>query len=88
MLVGLEKTRNQVKIYNVGSEDQTNVKLKLTGSSMAEEAGKATSKTCSGAWAESNPQNGSPNLAVNKPSAKPSEKILMKEKVALNCKKV
>jgi hypothetical protein len=26
MLIGLEKTRNQVEIYNVGSEDQTNVK--------------------------------------------------------------
>ena len=46
MLLGLERTRNQVEIYNVGSEDQTtvktiaetvikemklNVKLKLTG---------------------------------------------------------
>ena len=47
MLLGLEKTRNQVEIYNIGSEDQTtvkntaetvvkemkpkNVKLKLTG---------------------------------------------------------
>jgi UDP-glucose 4-epimerase len=26
MLLGLEKTRNQVEIYNIGSEDQTNVK--------------------------------------------------------------
>jgi hypothetical protein len=26
MLIGLEKTRNQVEIYNVGSEDQTNAK--------------------------------------------------------------
>ena len=47
MLIGLEKTNNQVEIYNIGSEDQTtvktiaetvveemkpkNVKLKLTG---------------------------------------------------------
>ena len=47
MLLGLERTRNQVEIYNIGSEDQTtvktiaetvveemkpkNVKLKLTG---------------------------------------------------------
>jgi nucleoside-diphosphate-sugar epimerase len=26
MLLGLEKTKNQVEIYNIGSEDQTNVK--------------------------------------------------------------
>jgi len=26
MFLGLEKTRNQVEIYNIGSEDQTNVK--------------------------------------------------------------
>ena len=26
MLLGLEKTENQVEIYNIGSEDQTNVK--------------------------------------------------------------
>ena len=26
MLLGLEKTRNQVEIYNIGSEDQTTVK--------------------------------------------------------------
>ena len=26
MLLGLEKTRNQVEIHNIGSEDQTNVK--------------------------------------------------------------
>ena len=26
MLIGLEKTRNQVEIHNVGSEDQTNAK--------------------------------------------------------------
>jgi len=25
MLLGLEKTRNQVEIYNIGSEDQTRV---------------------------------------------------------------
>jgi UDP-glucose 4-epimerase len=26
MLLGLEKTKNQVEIYNIGSEDQTKVK--------------------------------------------------------------
>ena len=26
MLLGLEKTKNQVEIYNIGSEDQNNVK--------------------------------------------------------------
>ena len=54
MLLGLEKTRNQVEIYNTGSEDQTtvktiaetvtkemklkNVKFRFTAEEMAEES--------------------------------------------------
>jgi UDP-glucose 4-epimerase len=59
MLIGLEKSRDQVEIYNIGSEDQTtaktivkemkvkNVRVKLTGGVDGGRGWKGDVKKCS-----------------------------------------
>jgi len=70
MLLGIEKAKTQIEIYNVGSEDQItvktiaqiiiqemklkNVKLSFTGGVDGGRDGKATSKTCCSTSAKSN----------------------------------
>ena len=80
MLLGLEKTRNQVEIHNIGSEDQTNVKtiaeivvkemklknvkLKFTGGVDGGRGWKGDVKNMLLDMARSNPKNENPNFTA------------------------